>query len=71
MVRALGASGNTRVWNLLFDIVAQAGRFPRGTEKLGDLRRFAVEAQHRIWVHVALDRLTGEVLDMQTEEVSE
>jgi hypothetical protein len=71
MARALGASGNTRVWNLLFDIVAQSGRFPPGTEKLGDLRRFAVEGQHRIWVHVAMDRLTGEVLEMQTEEVSE
>jgi hypothetical protein len=30
-----------------------------------------VEAEHRIWVHVAMDRLTGEVLDLQTEEVAE
>ena len=59
------------MWNLLFDIIAQAGRFPSGSEKQGDLRNFVVEAEHRIWVHVALDRLTGEVLDLQTEEVSE
>jgi hypothetical protein len=71
IARALGACGDTRVWNLLFDIIAQAGRFPPGSEKLGDLRNFVVEAEHRIWVHVALDRLTGEVLDLQTEEVSE
>jgi hypothetical protein len=71
IARALGACGDTRVWNLLFDIIAQAGRFPPGSERLGDLRNFVVQAEHRIWVHVALDRLTGEVLDLQTEEVSE
>jgi hypothetical protein len=71
IARALSACGDTRVWNLLFDIIAQAGRFPPGSEKLGDLRNFVVQAEHRIWVHVALDRLTGEVLDLQTEEVSE
>jgi hypothetical protein len=71
IARTLGACGDTRVWNLLFDIIAQAGRFPPGSEKQGDLRNFVVEAEHRIWVHIALDRLTGEVLDLQTEEVSE
>jgi hypothetical protein len=59
------------VWNLLFDIIAQAGRFPPGAQQQGDLRNFVVEAEHRIWVHVAMDRLTGEVLDLQTEEVFE
>jgi hypothetical protein len=71
IARTLASCGDTRVWNLLFDIIAQAGRFPSGSEKQGDLRNFVVEAEHRIWVHVALDRLTGEVLDLQTEEVSE
>lgn len=71
VARTLGACGDTRVWNLLFDIIAQAGRFPPGSEKQGDLRNFVVEAEHRIWVHIALDRLTGEVLDLQTEAVSE
>ncbi len=71
MARTLAACGDTRVWNLLFDIIAQTGRFPPGSEKQGDLRNFVVEAEHRIWVHVALDRLTGEVLDLQTEEVIE
>jgi hypothetical protein len=71
IARTLGAYGDTRVWNLLFDIIAQAGRFPPGSEKKGDLRNFVVEAEHRIWVHLALDRLTGEVLDIQTEQVSE
>jgi hypothetical protein len=71
IARTLAACGDTRVWNLLFDIIAQTGRFPPGSEKQGDLRNFVVEAEHRIWVHIALDRLTGEVLDLQTEEVVE
>ncbi len=71
LARTLAACGDTRVWNLLFDIIAQAGRFPPGSEKRGDLRNFVVEAEHRIWVHVAIDRLTGEVLDEQIEEVLE
>ncbi len=71
LARTLGACGDTRVWNLLFDIIAQAGRFPPGAQQQGDLRNFVVEAEHRIWVHVAMDRLTGEVLDLQTEEVLE
>ncbi len=71
LARSLAACGDTRVWNLLFDIIAQSGRFPPGAEKRGDLRNFVVEGEHRIWVHVAIDRLTGEVLDLQTEEVSE
>jgi hypothetical protein len=71
LARTLAASGDTRVWNLLFDIIAQAGRFPPGAEAVGDLRSFVVEAEHRIWVHVALDRLTGDVLDLQTEEAIE
>ncbi len=71
IARTLGSCGDTRVWNLLFDIIAQSGRFPSSVEALGDLRNFVVEAERRIWVHVALDRLTGEVLDLQTEEVLE
>lgn len=71
LARTLGGCGDTRVWNLLFDIIAQAGRFPPGAQQQGDLRNFVVEAEHRIWVHVAMDRLTGEVLDLQTEEVFE
>lgn len=71
IARTLGACGDTRVWNLLLDIIAQSGRCPSGSEASGELRNFFVEAERRIWVHVALDRLTGEVLDLQTEDVLE
>ncbi|XHR27655.1 MAG: hypothetical protein ACFUZC_17145 [Chthoniobacteraceae bacterium] len=68
-IRALAASGQTRVWNLLIDVIAQVGRYPQGTS--GNLNRFSVEGEQHYWVHVAIDRLTGAVLDKQVEVVRE
>jgi hypothetical protein len=85
--RALADAGGTRVWNVLVDVVIQAGRYPRsalgsrvgGAQILGaearatiaqsELQGFTVEAQQRFWWHLAVDRLTGEVLDEQIEPV--
>ena len=67
-IRALSAAGTTRVWNLMIDVIAQAGRFPSTATSLSN---FNVEGERRYWVHVALDRLTGKVLDEQVEEVKE
>ncbi len=66
-VRALADVGQTRVWNLFIDLIVQAGRYPSSADAKGNLRGFVVEADRRIWVHVALDRLTGELLDSQVE----
>jgi hypothetical protein len=67
-IRALAAAGTTRVWNLMIDVVAQTGRFPSSASGLAN---FNVEGERRYWVHVAIDRYTGKVLDEQIEEVSE
>lgn len=67
-IRALAAAGTTRVWNLMIDAIAQAGRFPSSATGLD---QFNVEGERRYWVHVAIDRLTGKVLDEQIEEVKE
>jgi Tfp pilus assembly protein PilX len=67
-IRALASAGQTRVWNLLIDMVAQTGRYPTNATKLD---QFLVEGEQRYWVHVAIDRLTGEVLDKQIEIVKE
>jgi hypothetical protein len=67
-VRALSAVGTTRVWNLMIDVIAQTGRFPSSA---GTLANFNVEGERRYWVHVAIDRYTGKVLDEQVEEVKE
>lgn len=67
-IRALAASGQTRVWNLMIDLIAQAGRFTPGTTSL---ERFLVEGEQRFWVHLAIDRYTGEIIDKQVEVVTE
>ncbi|MDD5349048.1 MAG: hypothetical protein PHQ12_02435 [Chthoniobacteraceae bacterium] len=64
VMRALGDAGNTRTWNLLIDVVAQSGRYPAGPKTLAD---FVVEGEKRYWLHVAIDRYTGKVLDSQLE----
>jgi hypothetical protein len=59
----------TRVWNLLIDVVAQAGRFkPNATNLQND---FVVDGEQHYWVHVAIDRFTGKVIDKQIEVVNE
>ncbi len=67
-LRALAASGQTRVWNLMIDLVAQTGRYP---STANDLSKFIVEGEQRYWVHLAIDRMTGQVIDKQVEVVKE
>lgn len=66
-VRALTDVGQTRTWNLLIDVVAQTGRYPQNASNLD---QFVVEGERRYWLHVAIDRFTGEVLDRQMELVN-
>lgn len=71
-LRALAGAGQTRVWNLLIDLVAQVGRYPSTAAGASDpLAGFLVEGETRLWVHVSIDRLTGEILDKQIEVVKE
>jgi len=65
-IRALAEPANTRTWNLLVDLVAQSGRYPAAARGLGD---FLVDGERRYWLHVAIDRYTGRVVDRQVEVV--
>jgi hypothetical protein len=67
-IRPLAAVGTTRVWNLLIDLVAQTGSYPAGASGLSD---FFVDGETRYWLHVAIDRQTGQVIDEQLEAVKE
>jgi hypothetical protein len=53
---------------LLVDVIAQSGRYPPGTQSLGN---FVVEGEARYWMHIAIDRETGQVIDRQIERVTE
>jgi len=63
-VRALAEVGQTRTWNLLFDIVAQAGSFPPGSTTP---ETFRVQGEQRRWIHLAIDRPTAKVVDQAIE----
>jgi hypothetical protein len=68
-IRALNEVGTGRTWNLLIDVVAQSGRF---TTMAGtNLDKFTIEGEKRYWLHVAIDRYTGEILDRKLEPVVE
>jgi hypothetical protein len=67
-VRGLASSGQTRVWNLMIDLVVQTGRYPL---QATSLNQFLVEGEQRLWVHLAIDRMTGQLVDKQIEVVNE
>lgn len=67
-VRALAPVSETNVWNVLIDIVTQAGRIPPDAKGLGD---FVVQGEARYWIFAAIDRTTGQIVDMQYELVTE
>lgn len=67
IARTLGDVGQVRTWNILIDVIAQAGRYPQNVTSLED---FIVEGERRYWLHIAIDRFTGEVLDRQLEVVN-
>ena len=68
-VRALASVANTRTWNFMIDVVAQSGRFP--AQGATDGASFLVEGERRYWLHIAIDRYTGKIVDQQLELVSE
>ena len=52
----------------MIDLVAQTGKF-RTTDT--SLDNFIVDGERRYWLHVAIDRFTGEIVDQQLEPVWE
>ncbi len=66
--RALSDSMQSRTWNLMIDLVVQAGQMPPGAQTLD---HFKVRGQKRYWVHLAIDRFTAEIIDQQIEPIAE
>jgi hypothetical protein len=66
--RAISSLSQTRTWNLMIDVIAQSGTYPPGETNLAN---FVVQGEQRYWVHVAIDRFTGQVIDKQIEVVNE
>lgn len=72
-VRALASVGDTRTWNLLIDVIAQTGIFqPTAPSTQAALNNaFIVQGERRYWLHIAIDRYTGEIVGQQLETVYE
>ena len=68
VVRALGQNTSARTWNLMVDLVAQAGHY--GPSASG-LDQFIIEGEKRCWLHLAIDRYTGKVVSQSMEQVNE
>ena len=69
VARAVSSVAQTRVWNVVIDVVAQTGHFKVNATRLKN--DFVVEGEQHYWVHVAIDRFTGQVLDKQVEAVKQ
>jgi len=67
-MRAFSDSGQAGTWNLLIDVVAQSGHYPSSASSLSN---FLVEGERRYWVHVSIDRSTGQIIDENIEPVNE
>jgi hypothetical protein len=68
VVRALADVSNTRTWNLLADLVMQSGRYPNSATAVD---KFSVDGERRYWLHLAIDRYTGQVVARSMEPVNE
>lgn len=66
--RALAEACQTRTWNLMIDVIAQSGMYPPAATNLAS---FVVAGESRYWLHIAIDRYTGEIVAQQLEAVSE
>lgn len=71
VARAVAEIGQTRTWGLMIDVIAQSGRYPPTITAAADLRKFVVTGEKRFWLHIAIDRFTGQIIDQQLEAVYE
>jgi Tfp pilus assembly protein PilX len=68
VLRALSDVGQTRTWNLMIDVIAQTGKYGANASSVDS---FVVQGEKRYWLHIAIDRFTGEIIDRQLEAVYE
>jgi Tfp pilus assembly protein PilX len=70
-IRPLADMTQARVWTFLLDIVAQSGIFPTNSLTAPANTKFLAQSEKRAWIHIAIDRTTGKVIDLQWEFLNE
>jgi hypothetical protein len=68
ILRALADGGTARTWTFLVDLIVQTGRYPGNATALN---QFEVKGERRYWIHLTVDRYSGEVVSKLVEEVNE
>ena len=68
VARALSDGTTVRAWNFTLDLVVQSGQL---TPTANSLKDFQSAAERRYWIHFAVDRITGKLLDAQWETVKD
>jgi hypothetical protein len=53
----------------MVDLIVQSGRYTGDNPDLSS--GFLVEGERRFWIHLAIDRFTGEIIDREMEAVHE
>lgn len=71
VMRALADGGTTRSWNFLIDLIVQSGFYPADTNPNATNDRFRSNGEMRAWVHLSIDRFTGEIIAKEVERVNE
>lgn len=61
--RALSGLSQTRTWVVLIDVIGQSGMYVNG--------KFFVQGEARYWIHAAIDRFSGKILEANWEGVVE
>jgi hypothetical protein len=67
ITRALSDGTTVRPWTFMLDLVVQSGRLARTATSL---ENFSPLAERRYWVHFSIDRISGELIDVQWERAS-
>ena len=65
----MSSVSQTGTGNSLIDVAAQLDHFKPNAGSLQN--HFVVEGEQHYWVHVAIDRFTGKVIEKQIEVVNE
>ncbi|KAB2641274.1 MAG: hypothetical protein DVB25_02390 [Verrucomicrobia bacterium] len=68
LARALSDGTTVRSWTFTLDLVVQSGQLPPAASSLD---AFNAAAERHFWIHFAIDRITGRLLDVQWETVKQ
>ncbi|MEO8206984.1 MAG: hypothetical protein ABI615_12455, partial [Chthoniobacterales bacterium] len=74
VARAIATQDDQRTYNFMIDLIYQMGQTKTTSEGDADnapVYKFIATAERHVWIHVAIDRVTGQVVGKEIEWVQE